>query len=270
MEDVFSYHTSSGNIGFWYSKGNSVMRGKEFHTYHEILYIHRARGVLYTETRRFKLTPDMLILIPKETFHSFVFENEREYTRCRIALPESERFSELCQACMEGVQVFFVPSDGICALFSEMTGAFSADFDKFYSESDRVLLLESVLIRLLLALKREKPCPDPEKEDSDRALIAAALAFIGENYTKDINVESVASALYVSRSKLSHSFAAKLGISVHRYILDKRLLQAHLMIKNGSTPGEACAATGFGDYSSFYRHYRNRYGHMPSEKADKL
>ena len=100
MEDVFSYHTSSGNIGFWYSKGNSVMRGKEFHTYHEILYIHRARGVLYTETRQFKLTPDMLILIPKETFHSFVFENEREYTRCRIALPESERFSELCQACM--------------------------------------------------------------------------------------------------------------------------------------------------------------------------
>lgn len=99
-----------------------------------------------------------------------------------------------------------------------------------------MLLLESVLIRLLLALKREKPCPDSEKEDPDRALIAAALAFIGENYTKDINVESVASALYVSRSKLSHSFAASshIGASVHS---GQAAFTAHLMNKERQHAG---------------------------------
>ena len=75
MENTFSFAAASDRVRFWYAKGNSVMSGKEFHTYHEILFLLNAEGTLYTESEKYVLAPEMLILIPKETFHKFVFDD---------------------------------------------------------------------------------------------------------------------------------------------------------------------------------------------------
>lgn len=53
MENTFSYDAASGAVHFWYAKGNSVMSGKEFHTYHEILFLLNAAGTLYTESEKY-------------------------------------------------------------------------------------------------------------------------------------------------------------------------------------------------------------------------
>ena len=63
---------------------------------------------------------------------------------------------------------------------------------------------------------------------------------------------------------MAKAFAKELGVSVHHYITDKRLLKAHLLLLSGASAGEACAASGFGEYSSFFRLYKKRYGKTPS------
>lgn len=263
MENTFSYDAASGAVHFWYAKGNSVMSGKEFHTYHEILFLLNAAGTLYTESEKYALAPEMLILIPKETFHKFVFDDESGYTRCRIALPETERFASLCDGCLREMRVFASPSEPVKELFSQMQSAFSEEFSARYSAFERGLFLETVLIRLLLTLKGEKnTLVQPPSEH--RRLLGRALAYIEQNYTESIDVAAVAGALYVSRSTLSHVFAKELGVSVHHYITDKRLLKAHLLLLSGASAGEACAASGFGEYSSFFRLYKKRYGKTPS------
>ena len=119
------------------------------------------------------------------------------------------------------------------------------------------------MIRLLLTLKGEKNTLVPPPSEH-RRLLGRALAYIEQNYTESIDVAAVAGALYVSRSTLSHVFAKELGVSVHHYITDKRLLKAHLLLLGGASAGEACAASGFGEYSSFFRLYKKRYGKTPS------
>lgn len=266
MENTFSYDAASGAVHFWYAKGNSVMSGKEFHTYHEILFLLNAEGTLYTESEKYVLAPEMLILIPKETFHKFVFDDENSYTRCRIAVPETERLASLCSGCLQELCVFTSPSEAVKELFSQMRNAFSDEFSARYSAFERGLFLETVLIRLLLTLKGEKGAfMQPPSEH--RRLLGRALAYIEQNYTEKIDVAAVAGALYVSRSTLSHVFAKELGVSVHHYITDKRLLKAHLLLLSGASAGEACAASGFGEYSSFFRLYKKRYGCKPSAYA---
>lgn len=266
MENTFSFAAASDRVRFWYAKGNSVMSGKEFHTYHEILFLLNAEGTLYTESEKYVLAPEMLILIPKETFHKFVFDDENSYTRCRIAVPETERLASLCSGCLQELCVFTSPSEAVKELFSQMRNAFSDEFSARYSTFERGLFLETVLIRLLLTLKGEKGAfMHPPSEH--RRLLGRALAYIEQNYTEKIDVAAVAGALYVSRSTLSHVFAKELGVSVHRYITDKRLLKAHLLLLGGASAGEACAASGFGEYSSFFRLYKKRYGCKPSAYA---
>ena len=40
---------------------------------------------------------------------------------------------------------------------------------------------------------------------------------------------------------------------MHRYILQKRLLNAKQLLAGGLAPSEVCTYCGFGDYANFYR-----------------
>ena len=58
--------------------------------------------------------------------------------------------------------------------------------------------------------------------------------------------------------------------TVHRSILQERLLIAKQLLAGGVAPSEACGYCGFGDYANFYRAFRSEYGATPRQYAQSV
>nr|MBQ4319131.1 AraC family transcriptional regulator [Clostridia bacterium] len=69
----------------------------------------------------------------------------------------------------------------------------------------------------------------------------------------------------VSESTLFRTFRKELGITLHRYITEKRLSYARKLIMDNENPTNIFLDCGYGDYSSFYRAYSKMFGHPPSD-----
>lgn len=102
-------------------------------------------------------------------------------------------------------------------------------------------------------------------EDPD--LVAQVLAYIGIHYREIITLETLASEFFVSKYHLSHEFSHRVGTSVYRYVIFRRLMLAREMIASGSAPGDIYQFCGFGDYANFYRAFKSEYGISPRQFA---
>lgn len=103
-------------------------------------------------------------------------------------------------------------------------------------------------------LKAEKP-----------ELLDRITAYIEENYEKHITIGDLARQFYVSDSTVSHLFKQKMGVSVYRYITQRRLIAAKTKIQRGMQMEDVSREVGFSDYSTFYRAFKQEFGISPKQ-----
>lgn len=94
-------------------------------------------------------------------------------------------------------------------------------------------------------------------------LAADVIAYINKHLCEAWTLDDLAARFFFSRTHLSRVFRAATGLSVWDYTLLKRLIAAREQIRSGVPATEAAARCGFGDYSSFYRQYKRRFGVSP-------
>ena len=103
-------------------------------------------------------------------------------------------------------------------------------------------------------LKAEKP-----------ELLDRIAAHIEENYACHITVDDLARMFYVSNSTVSHLFKEKMGVSIYRYVTQRRLIAAKSLILEGKLMEDVAREVGFADYSTFYRAFKQEFGISPRQ-----
>jgi AraC-like DNA-binding protein len=101
------------------------------------------------------------------------------------------------------------------------------------------------------------------KKDDD--VFRGMLQYINEDPARDLSLKALSEHFFVSRSYIVHSFKNSLGISIHQYIMKKRLSRCRDAIMDGVSISEASRNYGFNDYSNFYKAFKREYGCSPSE-----
>lgn len=96
-------------------------------------------------------------------------------------------------------------------------------------------------------------------------LLDRAMSWLEANMGSRITLEDMSRQLYVSKSALSQVFRRRLGVSIHRYLTQRRLIAAKSLILEGAPLEEVGTRVGFGDYSGFYRAFRQEYGISPRQ-----
>ena len=96
-------------------------------------------------------------------------------------------------------------------------------------------------------------------------LLDQIAAYIEKNYAQHITVSDLARQFYVSNSTISHLFKQKMGVSLYRYITQRRLIAAKSLIQRGELLEDVGRKVGFVDYSTFYRAFRQEYGISPRQ-----
>lgn len=126
---------------------------------------------------------------------------------------------------------------------------------------------KALLIQLMIEINRLASNISGTKNEEDDDLISQVLNYIGENFMQPITLESLANKFFVSKYYLSHEFQHRVGTSIYRYVIFRRLMQAKEMIGDGLAPGDVSQACGFGDYTNFYRAFKAEFGISPKQYA---
>ena len=93
--------------------------------------------------------------------------------------------------------------------------------------------------------------------------IASVIGYINDNLDGDLSVETLASMSYISKYHFMRRFKELTGYTVHGYILQKRLINAAELIRQGLPASKAAELSGFKDYSTFQRAFKKMYGLNP-------
>lgn len=121
-----------------------------------------------------------------------------------------------------------------------------------------------LLNRLSLQQRRENAVP---AQDST---VYNILGYINEHYNENLTLDDLANKFFVSKYHLAREFQRLVGTTVHRYIVQKRLVMAKQMLSTGRPSSEVYQNCGFGDYSNFYRAFKAEYQISPKEYVLRL
>jgi len=95
--------------------------------------------------------------------------------------------------------------------------------------------------------------------------IASALDAIASSHGADCDGESLARLVHLSESRFTHLFRQQTGMSLSRYLLWSRMVEAVAAVAQGNNMTAAAHASGFADLAHMSRTFRSMMGVAPSE-----
>ncbi len=263
------------------------------HDYYEFYFFVDGRVSIRIRDRVFRLRSGDVVIIPPGVMHQAVQDPEKEGEHA----PAYRRF------------VLWISPDYLQQLMS-MGGDFSRLLQAPHSEalSGRVMHLDEIAFNAVqarvfslleeihtqhygwevfvslgfadLLMRLTRISYEQENRGSlsrtPGTLYESAVRYIESHIEEPLTLDILADRLHVSKYHLAHLFKEKIGISLHRYITNKRLSLCLDALFAGDQAGEACVRFGFTDYSSFYRAFMRHYGISPRQylqqhrKAEKV
>lgn len=96
-------------------------------------------------------------------------------------------------------------------------------------------------------------------------LIESVISYISDHLDSEISLDGLSDQFYLSKYHLLREFKKHTGTTIHRYILQKRLILCRERMLMGIPLNAVCHQCGFGDYSNFFRAFKNEYGITPMQ-----
>ena len=244
------------------------------HDFYEIYFFLSGNVQYNIENRSYLLTPGDVLLISPMELHQPMFGTEhRPYERIVLWIDRQflEGFSlpnQPLTACFDTASprhTNLLRPEGVSRQFLqfllEQLSSELASADP-YQEVASMSYLAQVLIllnRLALQQRSEEMMAAPE------STVYNVLGYINDHYSEDLSLDHLANKFFVSKYHLSREFQRLVGTSVHRYIVQKRLVMAKQMLAEGKPSSEVYQHCGFGDYSNFYRAFKAEYRISPKD-----
>ncbi len=245
-------------------------RSYHFHEFDKIVLLLSGRVDYTVESVTYALRPWDVLLVRHHAIHRAIIDKSEPYDRVIVYL--DRRFFERSlpgsglMDCFEWAdksgQYLLAPNqEQKKALASALTAYEAVSADR---ELGAQLLRDSCLIQFLVHVNRlSVSAAAPEAPQDPK--IAQVLSYINEHLASELSVDALAEQVYLSRYHFMRLFKTQTGTTVHAYVRQKRLLQAARLIREGVPAGQAAAACGFNDYSSFSRAFRECFGVSPGQ-----
>ena len=132
---------------------------------------------------------------------------------------------------------------------------------------DDLLLLRLTELTLLICRIMDRDI-NPKGRQREKELYEKVMMYISDHLEEEMSLDLLASLFYVSKYHLAHNFKENMGLSIHQYILKKRLSACADAILLNEKISEVYLMYGFNDYPSFFRAFRKEYGMSPREYRD--
>ncbi len=250
------------------------------HDFYEVYFFISGNVSYSIESRSFRLSPgDILLISPHELHQPVISPEQQSYERYVLwlnagfmqQLGTPEQNLARCFDTRNPEHTNLIRPDGVTReLMNYLIQQLLREHDSEEFASNMYCL--SLLAQLLILINRTalRASQDPDSRGNTDSTVYRILTYINDHYNDDLNLDFLANKFFISKYHLSREFNRVVGTSVHRYILQKRLIMARQMMATGVPTSEVYQHCGFGDYSNFYRAFRKEYQVSPREYLEEL
>jgi AraC family transcriptional regulator len=126
------------------------------------------------------------------------------------------------------------------------------------------LMAQALALQLLRGHSHSTPHHTPGRSSLSRACLNRALEAIELNLSGGLSLAEVATAAAISPFRLSHGFKNATGVSLHQYVIQRRVERAKVMLRTTAEPiAHIAAAVGFASQSHFTTVFKRMTGATP-------
>lgn len=246
-----------------------------YHSFHKIMLLLSGECSYAIEGRRYALEPGDLVLVSAFSLHKPEVTVGAPYERFVLYIsPEFLREAGSANCDLEA-SFRWAKEDFSFVLRSprqvQGLSVMLAQLERSLAQEGygRELLCRCQFLEFLISLTRSLSDRRLEQVSTPRQSekISAILQYLNLHLTEPISIDALAEQFYLSSSHLMHKFKAETGCTIHNYLLEKRLILTMERVSQGMSLREASESCGFGDYSTFSRAYKKRFGQSPTARG---
>lgn len=259
---------------YYYSDIHFHPVAEHTHDYYEFyLFLEGDIDLIIGETPHPLRPGDVVIVPPGSRHHAVIHSEEVPYRRIVLWISmdyleqlvrQSEDYGYLAhRAVYSREHVYHLQPSALHQIQSKMIRLITEIHANRYGRSAALALSVADVILSLNRIVYEDE--HPRTLDTNADLIQNLTMYIDEHLAESLTLEDLAGQFYLSKYYIAHVFKARLGISVHQYLTQRRLAACRDAIISGEDISKAFLDYGFSDYSNFYRAFRKEYGISPKE-----
>lgn len=248
-----------------------------YHSFYEIIYVLEGEYSSMLENQTYHVKKGDFLLIDCNVMHKYHFVEKKHDSSRRIILWITR----------ELLQTLSVGGMDLGACFRGQSSC-AYHFPIYYEE-----MLRGYLLKLVMEELPDVPLPEA-RQVLDRGyltlffgylnvlcqrreygfsqenmvfhpMVEQVADYIERHIREGITVEELARQVHMSKYHFLRKFKEQTGVTVHHFVLNKRLIRAGEELQQGKSLTEAWQNSGFTDYSSFLRNFKKAFGVSPGK-----
>ncbi len=232
------------------------------HNMYEIYYFLAGDASFAVEGRVHPLQPGTLVITaPGQAHHTLLHGGDAAYERTALLFSQKllpAGSADTAAALQRGRNVFFLSEAEQIWMLENLRCISSAPSARHRAAAVQ-MVIAAVLVKAA-ALMTAAPIPGALGDE----LVQEILLYIRQHLTDSWDLDTLAQALYRSKACLAQRFRRAMGCSIWEYVVQKRIFAARQQLHLFGSVADAFQASGFQDYSVFYRQYKKIIGLSPS------
>lgn len=264
LDDLISYISA-------FTKNASPNTDFETHAHEdtlELYYFIKGDPVFSFEGRHIDVKEETFVLISDGLLHRPIIKKNCEYFRKRI-LFKKECFQRLADSSslyekLKETRIFTIDKNS--SHYERITSLFS-DIEEDILSYDKDRELSALVSLFSLLIKAEKSSAENEKINYKRQdrRVSEIISYIDANLAEDLSYKGISKLFYISEKNLFKLFKKETGFSLGNYVNTRRINMAKRLLIDGASASSTALATGFSDYSVFYRSFLKSTGMSPMQ-----
>lgn len=252
------------DIGHERCKPSKRKIGPERRDHISIHYVVKGKGILTVDGKLHKIGPNQLFITPFDTVCCYYPDNDDPWEYLWITFKGS-RCLQLCEMMgMTAESPIYTPCNkgAIFRAFSDLI-VHSKAFH--YAVNFFVL---SKLFQIICIVNEERKITVHFNTDKKENTIQSVIGYIERNYGNPelLSLKTIADWIHLDAIYLNRIFKKETGCTVHKYIINYRLLKAGELIEHADLSfAEIAHITGWNDYAQFSKSFSSYYGVPPSK-----
>lgn len=262
--------TDNVNLFYFYdnSSGNMNLHN---HDLIEIIFVLNGDVSIYSQNVLHKINNGSIIIIPNNLYHCTVINNKNKVYERFVIHISLEYIEKIITQHHIDNKLLFLEEPYIIDCSPENIWKIRSILDGIYSSFNKrdnlgKALLHCSTTELIITFYTMLQNDNYSKTQQHTPVVSSVIQYIDQNFTNPLlSIDEITDYACLSTGYLSRIFKKYTGTSIYNFIIYKRLEHFKNLVRQGQPILESCMMSGFKEYSSFLKSFKQAFNMTPRE-----